>query len=204
MQNNAPTGWTLSLQKDDQPLTNHVATSRFFEVRVTVTLKGGVFATDSQVPIAIVGSGFAGVIPYFPLSNNHILTIPVGQTSASTSFRVRTTLIPAADDGAYGDETITLTATPPLSASGLMPTSASFMLTDDIDVALVVKTQTRERMESDTGTSTVNFRLELNAINTKTGAVRHRQYENQAATLGRLHLLTSTIHIHKLLIYKEL
>ena len=165
VQNNAPTGWTLSLQKDGQPLTNHVVTPGFFGVQVTVTLEGGVFADNTQVPIVIAGSGVAGVIPYESLSNSIAPTILAGQTSASAIFTVRTTHIPAAADGAYGDETITLTATLPIT-SGLAPASASFTLTDDIDVALVVKTKTRERMESDTGTPTVNFTLR---VNTKQG-----------------------------------
>ena len=164
-----PTGWTLSLQKDSQPLTNHVATSSSFKVQVTVTLEGGVFADDTQVPIAIAGSGVDGVIPYESLSNSIAPTIPAGQTSASASFIVRTTLIPAAvpaaADGAYGDETITLTATLP-TTSGLAPASASFTLTDDIDVALVVKTETRLVRERNKGTSTVNFTLR---VNTKQG-----------------------------------
>ena len=103
---------------------------------------GGVLATATEVPITVAGSGVAGVLPFASgdFNSNTIpdftITIPAGQTSASADFMVGTFLT-TASDSAYGDETIMVTATPPATL-GLMPASASFKLTDNNEVTLVV------------------------------------------------------------------
>ena len=179
-----PTGLTLSLQENGQPLTNHIVTQGVFTARATVALEGGVLATAIEVPITVAGSGITGVLPFASSDYNSntipdfTITIPAGQPSASADFMVGTFLT-LASDSAYGDETITLTATPP-TTTGLMPTATSFNLTDNNEVALVIKVDGPSHIpsivfvnEGDDGIRTVDIKMEIKAFDRRSPGQVH-------------------------------
>ena len=189
-----PTGLTLSLQENGQPLTNHIVTQGVFTARATVALEGGVLATAIEVPITIAGSGITGVLPFASSDYNSntipdfTITIPAGQPSASADFMVGTFLT-LASDSAYGDETITLTATPP-TTTGLMPTATSFKLTDNNEVALVIKVDGPSHIpsivfinEGDDGIRTVDIKMEIKAFDRRSPGQVHRTEARQPISI---------------------
>ena len=189
-----PTGLTLSLQENGQPLTNHIVTQGVFTARATVALEGGVLATAIEVPITIAGSGITGVLPFASSDYNSntipdfTITIPAGQPSASADFMVGTFLT-LASDSAYGDETITLTATPP-TTTGLMPTATSFNLTDNNEVALVIKVDGPSHIpsivfvnEGDDGIRTVDIKMEIKAFDRRSPGQVHRTEARQPISI---------------------
>ncbi len=189
-----PTGLTLSLQENGQPLTNHIVTQGVFTARATVALEGGVLATAIEVPITVAGSGITGVLPFASSDYNSntipdfTITIPAGQPSASADFMVGTFLT-LASDSAYGDETITLTATPP-TTTGLMPTATSFNLTDNNEVALVIKVDGPSHIpsivfvnEGDDGIRTVDIKMEIKAFDRRSPGQVHRTEARQPISI---------------------
>ncbi len=150
---NAPTGLTLSLQTNNQPLTNHVVFRSDLTVKATVTLEGSTSTTATEVSITIAGSGIAGVIPF--RASDFSITIPAGQSSASANFTI--TLHEKHTIDAYGDETITVTA----NTSGLTPISASFTLTDNLDVVVTHRGARSPVTEGDAGTADVTMQIKI-------------------------------------------
>ena len=143
---------TLSLQTNNQPLTSHVVGRNDLTVNATVTLEGGTFTTATEVPIIIAGSEIIGVIPF--TASGFSIRIPAGQASASANFTV---VLPQSESNdAYGDETITVTA-----ALGLESDSASFTLTDTLDVVVSHRGVRSPVMEGDAGTTDVTMEIKI-------------------------------------------
>ena len=124
------TGLTLSLQKENgQTVTTLPANNISQTLQATVTLVGGTSTTDIVVPITIAGSGIDGVLAFS--ANNFSITVHAGQSSVSRNFSFRGAV--PSGTGAYGDNIITVTATPP-AASGFASASASFRLNSSDDL----------------------------------------------------------------------
>ena len=124
------TGLTLSLQKENgQTVTTLPANNISQTLQATVTLVGSTSTTDIVVPITIAGSGIDGVLAFS--ANNFSITVHAEQSSASRNFSFRGAV--PSGTGAYGDNIITVTATPP-AASGFASASASFRLNSSDDL----------------------------------------------------------------------
>ena len=126
----APTT-TVTITDDDQAsrITLAVDPSTWAEdagktaVQVTATLAGAAtFATDTEVVVAVAGSGVAGAVDFAPVAGFSI-TIPAAQANGRGTF----TLIPVDDAEDETDATLTVSGT----ASGMTVTPATLTLRDD-------------------------------------------------------------------------